>query len=283
MRLSTLARQIRIKPSKLVDFLDKQGIELNNGVNTRLDVAAITMIKEHFEMDEPEDELESVELQEKEDILDQIQSVSDENPDQEIPTDEVESAAHKIVKEPNALTPGSEEPINIPKSGTVDDLEMGEAEKIELIKAKKIKLEGIKVIGKIELPEKEKKQERTGKKTEKAEQPERKPKKPTQKDRTVFDRKKGAGSYSSRQNLSYEEKLKIEEKKKRKIQLQKAKVEKERKRKHYIEKVQPKTTNKTVKSRKKLKHTQQEAEASLPVNPNPIRRFWDWLNGRYDR
>ncbi len=284
MRLTTIARKTGIKPSKLIEFLIGEGIEPDNGVNTRLDDATISIIKQKFNIEEPV--LESLEksndVGETEGPHVQNHDLKNEQ-DEEIALtpgkpqiDDDNTVAETIELEP-------EEPV-APKSGTIDDLEQGEADHIELIKAKKIKLEGIRVLGKIELPEKLKKPEEQEDEKPKAKQPKGKIQKAVAKnDRTGFERKKGAGSYQSRQNLSYEEKLKIEERKKRKLLQQKLKKEKELKRKYYEKNIQSKSINKPVKDKKKTNTEPSQPPVPVPGSSSPVRRLWDWLNGRYDR
>ena len=87
---------------------------------------------------------------------------------------------------------------------------------------------------------------------------------------------------NSRSPLSYEEKLKREEREKlRKLKLRK-KEEKKRKQKYYKENLKTKTIAKPKKTKKNQSSAPNQTEKKVEVHKNPIKRLWAWLNGKYD-
>ena len=116
MRLGQLARQLSVKPDDIVNFLGSRSISLESGNNTRIDDSHVEMILQHFSPGN-----ESI----KQQII------------QEPETTEPEPEAQIVTEEPVAEPPG-------------------ETEIAELIKAPKIELQGLRVLGKIDLPEKKK-------------------------------------------------------------------------------------------------------------------------------
>jgi hypothetical protein len=289
MRLTTLARKIQITPTKVIEFLTKQNIKIDNGINTKLDDEIVRMTMEEFMPDAIEDlvvmEIETPEIGEAiAEPLEILETETKEAP--EAIAIEAEVIQEVVVQEESVPAVSDIKQKPEPKAGTVEDLEMGLSEDIELIRAKKVKLEGIKVVGKIELPEKPKKAEAKADDGENAEeQPtenaESKKVRPP-KDRKKLDKQRNHNGKKSRKPLSYEERLKIEEREKRRIRKQKERKEKERKKKYYLENIQPKTTGQT---RKKKKQSVEIASGSKKAAEykNPLRRLWAWLNGEYDK
>lgn len=147
MRLGQLARKLAIKPSELVDFLTTKGISTESGINTRLEpdqvqfiVKALAPEKLAEVMAEPvvPEEPEVVVIEPKS-VLEEVTVVAEPEPGivmDEIPTLPVQQTEQK------ELTVEKEE---------------GETE-VEIIKVPKIELQGLKVLGKIELPEAKKKE-----------------------------------------------------------------------------------------------------------------------------
>ncbi len=116
MRLGQLARQLSIKTDEIVNFLGTQGITIDSGNNARIDDSYIEMILQRFA---PGNE-----------NLKQLISEQPEVPEveAETPIAAQDIPAHESLEE------------SLP----------------ELIKAPKVELPGLRVLGKIELPEKKK-------------------------------------------------------------------------------------------------------------------------------
>lgn len=275
MRLSALARKINITPTQLITFLEEKEIEISNGLHSKLDSETVDLVYTHFL---PEQKIEEAEIVEK--IEEEIEEKIEEEIDAEI-EDKIEE---KIDAEIEADIPVAQETRKEQKTGTVDDLENDNQDEIELIKAKKVKLEGIKIVGKIELPEKPKKEiietEKVESETNKVKTTE-KPKKNLKSINSKFDRNRKKNQRGRNRNpLTYDEKLKKEEREKLKERRQKNKKEKLRKRKYYKENIQSKTNPKP--KRKKKKQSAIQANEKALVHKNPIRILWAWLNGKYD-
>ena len=321
MRLSTLARKIDKTPTQLITFLEGKEIELVNGLHSKLDSETVALVMSTFlpeeqisekEIDEDQIENEEVneekvdgdqigkrkidskQIEEKKIEKEQIEAVKKE--EEKIDVEETVEMIEELPILPNAEKPEADKPeaqeaIKEQKTGTLEDLESENSDEIELIKAKKVKLDGIKVVGKIELPEKPKKEIDDPKET-KVETNEVKTVEKTTKQRTSpaggqksvnrgFDRnRKKSPKGRNRNPLSYEEKLKKEEKEKLRKRRQIDKTEKKRKKKYYEKNIQPKITSKPKK--KKQIHADTDSKPKVVVHKNPLKRLWSWLNGEYD-
>ncbi len=141
MRLTTLARKIGISPGNLRQILDKEGLPYPEDPNVKLDKTAIRTILNLYGEDE----------------ADEPQPGAGEESSSETTNEAIEEETIDENEQPPAnsqITDKPETSDDPKKEGTVDDLlEAEDAENIELIKAKKIQLEGVKIVGKIELPD----------------------------------------------------------------------------------------------------------------------------------
>ncbi len=133
MRLGQLARKISIRQSDMVDFLAKTGVVVINESNVRLEDEHVKNILQHFAPNFLNEKIEEVETVVPEAIV--VEPIFP-SPVQEkvVPQEEV------VLK------------IGIPS------IEVEQEEKTEVIKAPKVDLPGLKVLGKIELPEPKKKE-----------------------------------------------------------------------------------------------------------------------------
>jgi hypothetical protein len=124
MRLGQLARKLELRPTEIVEFLAKRNIVIEDGTNTKLDVAHVSLTIQYFAPDSkvedyPEPDSNAVDL------------AADE------PSAQFNAGSMTpTLDESNHDTPRQES---------------------EIIKAPKIELSGLKVLGKIELPETKKK------------------------------------------------------------------------------------------------------------------------------
>ena len=130
MRLGQLARKLALRPSQIVDFLAARQIYLEEGSNAKLKDESVEDIVRHFSPEK---------LQE---VVVYLSSESEVEPS----------------KEPEAIVV-AEEPVREEIRSEVliaqtDSIE----EKPEVIKAPKVELSGLKVLGKIDLPESKKKE-----------------------------------------------------------------------------------------------------------------------------
>ena len=134
MRLGQLARKLDISPTQIINFLSENGIQISEGSNAKLD------------------------SQQEEDIIQKFADNRQETPlvenkFQENPSEDTEGNESGITLE-NPSPPGNnvEDPISEQQNEKASDSE-DPGEEMELIKAPKVALPGLKVVGKIDLPQ----------------------------------------------------------------------------------------------------------------------------------
>src|SRR5882762_2328349 len=128
MRISQLARSLGIPPSDVVEFLGNQKAD----ANSRLDKEVVEKIINHFAPEKLSDILQ---------VRSEVQTPSEVQAPSEEP--EVKPIPEEIITEP----PISEEQLpEVP---------------VEVIRVSKVELQGLRVLGKIDLPEPKKKGEPT--------------------------------------------------------------------------------------------------------------------------
>jgi hypothetical protein len=239
MRLGQLARKLAVKQNELVDFLAQKNIHIGNGGNTKIEEAHLALLIEKFA---PAGlELSASEISEP-DVIEESQKPADSQPIFDVAANEDPS----------------------PATSNVED------EKIELIKAPKIELSGLKVLGKIELPELKKK-EPAAESPEGLEPPERKP-------RRDFNqpRKERNQSRSTKNPIATErERQAREEENKRKEQ---AALEKEKKTLRYMKKMNAVQPTKAVRTFHEREETVQAAPPPRPEPKTAWGKFLRWLN-----
>ncbi len=140
MRLGQLARKLALRPSEIVDFLALRSIQIDSGGNTRLEEEHVNLVLQKFAPNGLQEDLTDA-------------------------PEEQTKATLPAPAEPIITTLVIEDPANIEPVA-------GPEEKIEVIKAPKVELSGLKVLGKIELPEIKKKEPAiTGEENTSAENP----------------------------------------------------------------------------------------------------------------
>lgn len=130
MRIGQLARRLGIPPTEILGFLSAQNIEAD-GTNTRLSAEVVTKVINHF-APEKLSEIFASPVEEPVAEAPVVAEVEEEQP-QEVPVAEEPQAESQLTPE----TPP------------------------EVIRVSKVELQGLKVLGKIELPEPKKKTETT--------------------------------------------------------------------------------------------------------------------------
>jgi type IV secretory pathway VirJ component len=130
MRLGQLARKLALRPAEIVGFLAKNGIQIEEGSNTRIEDDHVSLIMNHF-APERMAEMTAELAAEKIPLIPEVEVGSE--PVKEIKVEEIQSRMADVP----SVNP---EPV------------------VELIKAPKVELSGLKVLGKIELPESKKKE-----------------------------------------------------------------------------------------------------------------------------
>jgi len=132
MRLGQLARRLELRPAQIVEFLAQRGIQVEEGVNTRLENDHVNTVLTHFD-----------------------------------PGNEKRGSGEPEIKEPEILEEEKVQAHTVPVTAELKEDKDAEAEvptgrkTVEVIKAPKVELSGLKVLGKIELPEVKKKEEKT--------------------------------------------------------------------------------------------------------------------------
>jgi hypothetical protein len=242
MRLGQLARKLALRPSQLVDFLATKQINLEEGSNARLQDEHVTAIVTYF----APDRLQEIVNQSKEEVV-------------------VEVTPEVITPEPIELKETIEE--------VVAEAKTQEPQEVELIKAPKVELTGLKVLGKIELPEPKKKEElvkgETSNPEEQKEKNNSRPPKRNAPSRT--DRQPNQRPWQNPIALQREREAR-EAEEKRKEALER---EKERKRMHYLSKVKTEPTKVT-----RVYDEPKEVKSKVVVAPPKTLwgKFVNWLN-----
>lgn len=252
MRLAQAARRIGITQNEIIDILNEHGHDIKKHGNVKLNNDQFNLLTKKYAVLAPDD----AQLPEGEPAAEQEEDNLSGQPSHD---DGPSTGGHNLEDNQTA-----EEQANIKQPH--------EKAKTEVIRAKKIKLEGIKVIGKIELPEKKAKEEDNTKK-------ENKPR-----DRNG---KKQQRKTISKKRETFAEKQARQERKALKKKQQRERYLKEQKKKHYFENVQPTVIQKSGRKKKRkaiaLKTKAVQAKKTgTPKYKNPIRRLWAWLNGAYD-
>ncbi len=292
MRLTTLARKIDKTPNQLIAFLDEKGIDTSGGLHGKLEDDIVAMVLDIF-LPEPIPKEVSIPDIDEENVTEEGELSPEDVPKQETVQEDIKESdvsAEEPIPDSSEIVKVDipvivEETIKKEKTGTVDDLELENSDEIELIKAKKVKLEGIKVVGKIELHEKPSKTVEETKETEEKSSIKRKEERPnkiSKSDNRKIDKRKKTVHRKKIKTLSYEERIKNEEREKLKLRRRRENKEKERKKKYYLKNIQPKTSQKPKSKKNKTSTIQVQTEKVL-AHKNPFQKLWAWLNGKYDR
>ncbi len=262
MRLGQLSRQLEVSSEQIVILLKEHFREVNNHPNIKLTEEELHFIEDYFSPKE--------EAAEKTPIV--------EEPDT---TQEEPSKENKESKD-NKKVPEFVESLR-PQVITLEDEFQAQTEDLETFKVEKPQLEGLKVVGKIDLPEPVIKEKETT--------PEREEKRP--RDRKQNRKRDDRKPNRNRGNSAIAERQKAERLAKKK-RIEEEQRLKELKKKHYEENVKAKFTPVTPKKKKKKAEVADTAKVNVslqgnvvqsqkPTAKNPLKRFWLWLNGAYDK
>lgn len=260
MRLAQLARKLAIRPTEIVEFLTEHNIQIDNESNTRLEDDHVALIMQKFAPAQAA-EVAAELVREKESELDILV------PKESTITNEVTTR----------------EEINIVETLSAEN--EPQPEKIEVIKAPKVELSGLKVLGKIELPEPKKKEPQPQAEEVVGDQPQQKEESPVQtspryqekrklENRKPYPNKRESNDRPKATNpiALQREREALEAEKRRRAQ---AEQEKEKRTQHYLKKV------KVVAPTKSAKLIKEEVEEMTPLAPVPKTwwgRFMRWLN-----
>lgn len=237
MRLGQLARKLSLRPAQIVEFLAQNNIQIEDNSNTRIDDNQTELVVNHFAPGTFLQVSESVEEPEEAPVV-----------ETELPIVEVEAQPEISEQQPNPET--------------------------EIIRVPKIELSGLKVLGKIELPEPKKKEvvvEKTEEGVEPAADtpaptpipaPERKPKNHSKK--PVHQKRDRPREWKNPLELQRERETREAEEKKRKT----AELERERRKKHYEEK------RKAVPPVKRAKPVKEQPVQKKRIDTRPVPKTW---------
>lgn len=249
MRLAQLARKLAIRPTEIVEFLTEHNLQIEDGSNTRLEDDHVNLIMQKFAPSRAA-EVAAELATEKETII--------ETP---------------VIKETaDIITLPISEESNLALTTSANE---STADKIEVIKAPKVELSGLKVVGKIELPEPKKKEtqpesdqplkvEPTPIETEKRPRQENRKPHPGRKETNDQFRKNPIAQQRERDALEAEKRRRA-----------KVESEKEKRTQHYLNKVKVAAPTKSVRL---MKEEVEEMVALAPVPKTWWGRFMKWLN-----
>lgn len=263
MRLGQLSRKLEVKSDDIIKVLKDNFREVSNHPNIKIQEDELEYLLSHFGKDKVE--------------------ASEEQ------TSEVQTEATQKVEEDTEeeLQESSDQPVFVesprPKVITLENEFNERTSDLESFRVEKPELEGLKVLGKIELPEPK----------PKAEVKENTPKE-AKGDRTINERgAKRRYQKDSRRKNSKDRRTPAEQRKREEYLAEKRKKAeeqklKELKKKHYEENVKAKIEAKPKKKKKKF--VQQQAtqssskitQSQKSASKNPVVRFWKWLNGDFD-
>jgi hypothetical protein len=248
MRLGQLARKLALRPSQIVDYLSSQKIYLEEGSNARIEDDRVVDIVNHFA---------PARLQE---IVTNLKAEAEEVA---IPAVEV---VEEVIKEETA----AEVPV-VPIFSNTDT----QVEKPEVIKAPKVELSGLKVLGKIELPESKKKEVHQPTEDELSPKLEEKRKPRPVKRELSKPAREAAAQQAWRNPIAQQREREAREAEARKEAA--AEREKERRRENYLKKVKLGQPTKAMKLMDEP--TEQLSERQLEETPKSWwGRFKKWLN-----
>ncbi|ELR73432.1 translation initiation factor IF-2 [Fulvivirga imtechensis AK7] len=272
MRLVQLARKLGVTQNEIIRFLSGQGVDIGQSSNAKVNEEHTQLIYNHF--GNPNEQLEEDK---------KIEESSEETTEPLLSTQGASENSEFIEPqeaEPAVQSAKDEQPGEVHIEDTKETQSEEDKQQTEVIRAKKIKLEGIKVLGKIELPEPPKKEEKTDESNDQqVSAPSRNRKKDTQ------DRKSQKRQTKRKKTESYEQKLKRQEREALRKKREREKKLKDKKKRFYEEQVKSAPQEKIKKKPSKKPAKKQEPASRkrlIKKHSNPIIRFWEWLNGKYD-
>lgn len=260
MRVGQLARKLGISPTELINFLASASIQTPEASNTKLSAENLQVAIKHFD---PTGKLESAWQEESkpEEIIEEVAVAVDLTPTETIETVEV-------VASPEAVRVAEETSTE----NVVTD------SRNEVIKAPKVELAGLKVLGKIELPEKKKKEppvENVTSDADAASTTTELPRQPRREQRARNPRHQGSRNdrEATRKNpiaLKREQEAAEAERKRH----EQAKLEKERRTQHYLSKVKSVPT----KPARLIEEDVDELHVDQSKTPSTwLGKFWKWF------
>lgn len=271
MRLGQLSRKLGVNSSAIVEVLKENFREVNDHPNVKILDEELDYLTNHFSPSAP--------AESEQELIDDTASTAPE-----VKVEEPELAdTEQATETPQEEAPAFVESLR-PKVIRLEDEFNQMKSDLESFKAEKPELEGLKVLGKIDLPEPKPK---APKETPSEDEP-----KGTQtiNERGVRKRHQKRGNQRKPKGNTAEAERKRAEYQAKKRKAQEQEKLKELKKKHYEEQVKAKLKEKPKKKKKK-KFIEQQVNSSPSQNGskqraksgNALVRFWRWLNGDYDK
>lgn len=281
MRLAQVARKLSITTEDIVDFLEIRGINIEKDSNTKLGEDAVKLLYKHFEIEEHEEILQEPK---DEQVTDSISNVEAPKEEEEAThekgsqdTVDGQKAGFEDEEEPEQVEEEEQSPSEIKEEkkksfktvGELLEQQEDDSDSELVIKAPKMELKGLNVVGKIDLPEPKSKAE-----PEQKEEVKEKPKK-------SYAKRK----HQKKPRRNQKPELSPAEIRKRKEQREARKrerIEKEKKKKReqfYKEKIlKPKQLEQKSKPKKRKKEQQEINVIQKPQPKTLLGKFWRWLN-----
>ena len=271
MRLSSLSRKLKLKPSELELFYENKGIKLLASTNSKLSVEQIKTALDYYDFQE---EVEDVVVAAPKPLPQTNEHIPLNVQDLEIESDTKDAINFDIeeIKIEDVEIIDEKEKV---ETQDIDDLIEDIDDDIEVIKAPVIKLKGLTVKGKIELtPEKAK---------------EKSP--DTAKKESPISHKSNSKNITSTSFNPLEEARKKKAREERQLRKKRADQLKKEKRARYLKANPPRIELINKKLNKKPKrdselhvslsaktHKSNKSIVTSHKNPNLFQRIWQWLN-----
>jgi len=239
MRLGQLARKLSLRPSQIVEFLGQQNIKIEETSNTRMEESHVLLVVQKYAPESLADVVAEA---------DEIEIIE-------------ENEESSIVEGPLQDVEESVEQTKVPAS---------QESELEVIRVPKIELLGLKVLGKIELPETKKKDStidgQIAGPVSTEEQPVRQsPRSGKGKSKSAHHKHERSQQHTRKNPIELQREREVQEaEERRKIALER---EKERRKTYYEERI------KTLAQAKRIKQVKEEPK----IETKPVNQPTTWL------
>jgi hypothetical protein len=216
MRLGQLARKLALRPTDIVDYLAENNIRIADGTNTRMEKEQVNLVMKRF-------------------VPGWVESPMAEEHTAEEQTAEEEI----IISEPAVETSVIDEQVDV--LSVSDQQQDAPVENNEVIRAAKIELSGLKVVGKIDLPEPKKKEEVAAEENPAVDDS----KKERRENRKTFDVNRNRRQRPEKNPVALQREKEAREAQKKRLEQQAR--EKEKRTQNYLKNYKPSSPTKAVK------------------------------------
>jgi hypothetical protein len=309
MRLRQLSRKLEIKTDKIIEFLSNAGHAMENDANGKLTAEQVVLVEAEFPTPFIEEIIEEEKVVEIEEGKEEPMVAAIETPieEEEIVLIDEELAAPLFEKDdsielevplapPSDVTSQVSEEIVTPVEEIIETPapavrlfkaveEPEDDPNIELIKAPTVKLEGLKVLGKIDLPEPKPKVEPEKEETTKEQTPRRKVRQVQKSRDSIRDQHENPVEKERlrQQKISARRKREAEQKLKKKKADNYRQQLKSKPKAPSKPKPKKKVIAKTVIERTSAPVLGQNRPKKEAPKVNKLKKLWGWLNGGSDK